>query len=40
MTQFLYRLHHDTGWTELAAITLAALGAALTTLAYTAWRPK
>lgn len=36
----LHRLHHDHAWTLITAVTLAALGLALTVLAYTAWRPR
>jgi hypothetical protein len=37
----LHRLHHDSGWTILAAVTLATLGAALTVISLTAWsRPR
>jgi hypothetical protein len=32
----LHRLHHDSGWTVLAAITLATLGLAMAVLSYTA----
>lgn len=40
MTQLLHRLHYDASWTVVVAITVAALGAAITTLAYTAWSPE
>jgi hypothetical protein len=36
IAQALHRLHHDAGWTILAAVTLATLGLALAVISYTA----